>query len=189
MSSSARDTLIETALRLFHRDGFHATGIDRVLAESKVAKATLYKHFGSKEALMLEALRLRDARFRQQLETETAARAANPRDALLQLFSVLEDWFRSQDFRGCLFINASAEFGEPGDPLHQAAAEHKARMLDWLHRLCAQAGAPDAYGLARQLCLLKEGAIVTAQVGGDPLAARTARAIAETLVAQAFPHR
>ena len=64
MTSSARDILLEAALKLFHKDGFHATGIDRILADSKVAKATLYKYFGSKDALMLAALRLRDARFR-----------------------------------------------------------------------------------------------------------------------------
>jgi AcrR family transcriptional regulator len=186
-TKSARDTLIETALRLFHQDGFHATGIDRILAESKVAKATLYKYFRSKDVLMLEALRLRDARFREHLETQVAARAAGPRDALLKVFEVLEEWLATPGFRGCLFINASAEFGDPVDPLHKAAAEHKARVMDWLHRLCAKAGAPDAFGLARQLCLLKEGAIVTAQVSTSPRAASTARAIAEQLITQAFP--
>lgn len=187
MTSSARDTLLETALRLFHKDGFHATGIDRILADSKVAKATLYKYFRSKDDLMLAALRLRDARFREHLETEVAARAIGPRDALLKLFEVLGDWFASPDFRGCLFINASAEFGDPTDALHKAAAEHKAKVLDWVHRLCAKAGAPDAFGLARQLCLLKEGAIVTAQVSNDPRAAHTARALAEQLLIGIFP--
>jgi AcrR family transcriptional regulator len=187
MTSSARDILLEAALKLFHKDGFHATGIDRILADSKVAKATLYKYFGSKDALMLAALRLRDARFREHLETEVSARAANSRDALLKVFEVLEDWFATPDFRGCLFINASAEFGDSADPLHKAAAEHKAKVLDWLHRLCAKAGAPDAFGLARQLCLLKEGAIVTAQVSNDPRAAQTARALAEQLLIGIFP--
>lgn len=187
MIQTARDILVETALRLFHRDGFHATGIDRILAESKVAKATLYKHFGSKEALMLAVMRLRDDRFRQYLESETESRAATPRDGLLVLFDVLEDWFRSGDFRGCLFINASAEFGDAADPLHKLAAEHKAKVMNWLHRLCAKAGAPDAYGLARALCLLKEGAIVTAQVSGEAAAAQTARAVAESLLLQSFP--
>jgi len=187
MKDSARDILLETALRLFHRDGFHATGIDRILAESGVAKATLYKYFRSKDALMLEALRLRDARFRQHLEEQTAARAASPREALLRLFDVLEEWFAGDEFRGCLFINASAEFGNPADPLHKAAAEHKALVLDWLHRLCAKAGAPDAYGLARQLAMLKEGAIVTAQVSRDPRAARTAQGIADHLI-RSFLH-
>jgi AcrR family transcriptional regulator len=187
MTTSARDILLETALRLFHKDGFHATGIDRILAESKVAKATLYKYFRSKDALMLAALRLRDARFREHLETEVSARASSPRDALLKVFEVLEDWFSAPGFRGCLFINASAEFGDPDDPLHKAAAEHKAKVLDWLHRLCAKAGAPDAFGLARQLCLLKEGAIVTAQVSNDPRAARTAHAMVEQLLIGIFP--
>lgn len=182
MSTSTRDILLETALRLFHRDGFHATGIDRILAESKVAKASLYKYFGSKDALMLEALRLRDARFRAFLQERVAALSPIPREAPLHLFDALAEWFDQDGFRGCLFINASAEFGDPGDPLHKAAAEHKAKVLDWLHRLCALAGAADPYGLARQLCLLKEGAIVTAQVSHDRQAAHTAKAIAAGLM-------
>ncbi|HVI49924.1 MAG TPA: TetR family transcriptional regulator [Candidatus Sulfotelmatobacter sp.] len=188
MNNSARDTLLETALRLFHQDGFHATGIDRILAESKVAKATLYKHFGSKEALMLDVLRLRDACFRQYLEERTSALAATPREAPLRLFDALAEWFAEDGFHGCLFINASAEFGSFGDPMHKAAAEHKTKVLDWLHRLCAKAGAADPYGLARQLCLLKEGAIVTAQVSRDPRAAQTAKIIAEGLLRANLPH-
>jgi AcrR family transcriptional regulator len=181
--SDRRQHLVETALDLFGREGFRATGIDRILAESGVAKMTLYKHFRSKEDLILAALKLRSERFRRWLEDAVARRAATPRARLVALFDVLGEWIAGPDFRGCTFINACAEFGAPDDPLHRAAAEHKRLGLRWIEDTAAAAGAPDPRRLAERLFLLHEGAIVAAQSLGWRAAAETAKAAAEVIIA------
>lgn len=190
MASNRRDHLIDTALELFRRDGFHATGIDRILAESGVAKMTLYKHFRSKDDLILAAVRRGDEQFRNWLTRAVERRGRTPRERLLALFDALEEWFARPDFAGCTFINASAEFGAPDDPIHAAAAEHKRLVLGYIRGLARAAGAPDAEGLARQLMLLTEGAIVITQVSGQGSgeigAAAEARRAAEVLIGQAL---
>ncbi len=198
MPASRRDHLVDTAVELFARHGFHATGIDRVLKESGVAKMTLYKHFRSKDELILAALRRRDERFRNWFVRAVEELGRTPRERLLALFDALEEWLARPDFAGCTFINASAEFGDPDDPIHAAAAEHKRLVLGYIRGLAQAAGTPDAEGLARQLMLLTEGAIVTAQVSGPVSgqgsgqgsgeigAAAEARRAAEVLIGQAL---
>ncbi len=182
MASSKREQLVDTALKLFYRDGFHATGIDRILAESGVAKMTLYNHFKSKDELILAALRLRDERFRNWFMKAVEQRAEKPAQRLLAVFDVLEEWFRTDEFCGCMFINASAEFGRPDDPIHEASAEHKRLVQRFVTSLAEAAGAPDPPRLARQLCLLIEGASVLAHISGDPNVAREAQGAARQLI-------
>lgn len=187
MASSRRDHLIDTAIELFYRDGFHATGIDKILAQSGVAKMTLYKHFKSKDELILAALRRRDERFRNWFMRTVEGRATAPRDRLLAIYDVLEEWFSSRDFNGCMFINASAEFADPGDPIHATAAENKHLIRAYVRDLAADAGATDTDALAWNLILLVEGAIVMAHVAGSRDAASRARRAAEILVSAALP--
>jgi AcrR family transcriptional regulator len=182
MASLRRDHLVETALALFSKHGYHATGIDRILAESGVAKMTLYKHFRSKDDLILAALRRRDEEFFRWLQGEVEGRAATPRERLLGVFDALETWFRDPAFNGCCFINAAGEYGRKEDPVHVAAAEHKARITGYLRDLAQAAGATSAEDVARQMMLLVNGAIVAAHVNGDTNAARTARTLAEALL-------
>lgn len=189
--TSRRDDLIDTALRLFYTQGFHATGIDKVLAESGVAKMTLYKHFKSKDELILAVLNRRDEQFRNWLMGEMEKVSPNPRERLLAMFDALEIWFRGRAFKGlgffgCAFINASSEFGDQEHPAHRISSEHKRRIVDYLTKVCADAGARNPSELAEQLALLKEGAIVTAHVRGISEAARTAKTIAEGLIAAAL---
>lgn len=186
MPSSRRDHLVDTAVALFGRHGFHATGIDRVLRESGVAKMTLYKHFRSKDELILAALRRRDERFRNWLVRAVEGRARSPRARLLALFDAVGEWIAGPDFSGCTFINAAAEFADPDHPIHGAAAEHKRLVLGYLRGLAEAAGAAQADVLARQLMLLVEGAIVIAQVSGQAGAAAEARGAAEILIAAAL---
>lgn len=174
-------------MALFRRDGFHATGIDKILSESGCAKMTLYNHFRSKDELILAALRRRDETFRNWFVRKVERTAQTPRGRLLGVFDVLDEWFRQPDFGGCMFINASAEFGEAGHPAHLAAAEHKRLMLAYLLELARRAGAKDPQGLAEGLALLSEGAIVAAHVMGDKEAARRGRAAAAVLLADALP--
>ena len=185
MAESRRDQLVDTALDLFRRHGFHATGIDRILAESGVAKMTLYNHFKSKNELILAALRRRDETFRNWFMRATERRANTPGARLLAVFDALDEWIRGRDFSGCMFINASAEFASPDDPIHAAAAEHKRLVLAYIRDLAEAAGAEDAEALAQSLMLLMEGAIVMAHVTGRRDAAAQAKAAARTLLRDA----
>ena len=183
MAREKRDELVETALELFRRDGFHATGIDRILAEAGVAKMTLYHHFRSKDELILAALRLRDERFRNDFMRRLERSSDVPAERLVAMFDVLAEVLLG-DCAGCTFINACAEYGDPESPIHRAAAEHKRLFGEYMCGLARAAGAREPDALARQLCILMDGVIVTAQVSGDSDAAAQARRVAELLVAE-----
>jgi AcrR family transcriptional regulator len=181
-----RDHLVDTALNLFSHYGFHATGIDRILAEAGVAKMTLYRHFKSKDELILAALCLRDELYRKWFMGEIERLAASPQDRLLALFNALEIWFKSNEFTGCCFNNAVAEFGDKNHPIHTAAAEHKRSVRDYIVNLTEAADATDPKVLADQLMMLMEGAIVSARVTGNAASARQAQSAAKVLIEQAI---
>lgn len=187
MPKSRRDDLVETALKLFYSGGFNATGIDKILEESGVAKMTLYKHFRSKDELILAVLHRRDEQFRNWLMGEMEKASSDPRMRLLAMFDALEAWFEGRAFKGlgfhgCAFINAAGEFSDQSHPAHRAAAEHKRSILEYLQRMCVNAGARDPAKLAEQLALLKEGAIATAHVRGMPEAAQIAKEMAIRMI-------
>ncbi|MCG8360614.1 MAG: TetR/AcrR family transcriptional regulator [Kiloniellales bacterium] len=186
MPSSRRDALIDTASALFDRDGFHATGIDKVLAEAGVAKMTLYKHFRSKDELILAALRRRDETFRNSFIRRVERKARDPRGRLLAVFEALGEWFEESNFHGCLFMSAAAEFKSLENPIHAACAEHKRLMVTYLRGLAEAAGADDPLRLAKQLNLLIEGASATAHVCGGSEPARLAQDAARTLIEAAL---
>jgi len=183
MRPKKKDQLVDTALRLFCRSGFRATGIDTILAEAGVAKMTLYNNFGSKEALILAALEKRDEEHIAWLTAETDARAAAPEDGLLALFDALEAWFAGDDFHGCPFLKASGEFDDHDDPVHRAALAHKGRLLGLIRELAEAAGAPDPARTAGAIYMLVEGATVVAQLTGDRTTAARAKQAAEALLA------
>ncbi len=185
MTATRRDHLVDTAARLFARHGFHATGIDRILAEAGVAKMTLYKHFRSKDELILAALRRRDEAFRNWFLRRVEARGGTPRDRLLAVFDVLAEWFEQPDFVGCMFVAAAAEFHAAEDPIHAMAAEHKRLLLAFLRDLAAEAGARDPENLAQELSLLMEGATALAHVCGERNL-QAARHAAELLIEEAL---
>jgi len=140
---SARDTrraVVDTAYRLFKRHGFHATGIDRVVAEAGIAKMTLYRHFPSKDALMLAVLDDRARRFQAVLDRIDAGNAA-PDAKLDGLFDWYVAWFAREDFHGCLFQHALAEFSDPSHPVFQAAAAQKLALLIQVATIAAPDGA------------------------------------------------
>lgn len=184
-----RDHLVETAVRLFGQEGFHATGIDRILQEAGVARMTLYKHFRSKDELILAALRRRDEQFRTWFKSSIERRGGTPAQRLLASFDALEEWFEGRafaglPFSGCSFINAAAEYADNMHPVHQVAAEHKRLLLEYIRLLCSSAGARNPDSLAWSIALLHEGAIVTAQVSTDTDAASGAKEIARVLMAK-----
>jgi AcrR family transcriptional regulator len=177
-----REVLVDSALGMFERHGFHAAGIDRILARAGVAKMTLYKNFASKDGLILAALRRRDERMRAWLARGVEARARDPGARLLALFDVLDEWFASDDFCGCLFVRAAGEFTDPGHPARGVASEHKRLLEAYVRKLATRAGAKDPDRLARRLMLLIEGAAARALVSGGADIARDAKAAAEIFV-------
>lgn len=183
MRPSKRDELVEKALKVFYRNGFHATGMDMLVTETGVSKTSMYKHFRTKEELILASLRLRDELFRGWLYQRMDELGATPRDQLLAMFDAMGEWFAQPDFQGCMFIKASAEYQQPEHPIHALSAEHKTRLFDHVRELAEQAGANDPAALARQLLLLKEGAIVSAHLGHTKSAAQDAKAAAQVLMA------
>ncbi len=186
MAESRRDQLIDTALDLFNRNGYHATGIDRILAESGVAKMTLYNHFGSKDGLIQAALTRRDARWRAWFRDAVARRAETPRGRLLAVFDALDEWFARPDFHGCMFIRAAGEYAALDDPIHAGAAAHQRLVLAELRELAAAAGARRPARLAREMMLLALGAMIATQVNGPVGAGQTAKKAAAVLIENAL---
>jgi len=183
---SKREQIVTEALTLFYRNGFHATGVDRIIVEAGVSKKTLYNHFKSKDELILAVLRRRDELFRNNLMRETERLGSTPRERLSVIFDVMGAWFQEKNFAGCMFINVSAEFSEADNPFHILSAEHKRLVCEYIRDLATLAEAKDPNELSKQLNLLMEGAIVDAHVCGNKDAAKRAKTIAEILLNLAF---
>jgi AcrR family transcriptional regulator len=178
----ARERILQTASDLFYKEGIRAVGIDRIIAKAGVAKMTLYNHFASKDELVVEFLKRRDERWMASFRESVERRTRNPQRRLLAVFDALEEWFQSDDFRGCAFINASAELADRHHPAHNVALEHKARLRAYILDLAKAAKVPSPKKLADRLFLLVEGAIVTALMEGHSGSARQARQAATTLL-------
>jgi len=185
MRPTKREELVQKALKVFYRNGFHATGMDMLVAETGVSKTSMYKHFRTKEDLILATLRLRDEQFRNWLFRRMEELGVTPGGQLLAMFDALGEWFTQPDFRGCMFIKASAEFQEAEHPIHAQSAEHKRLLYTHVRVLAEEASVADPDALARQLLLLKEGAIVTAHLGHSKDPAGDAKAAAAVLLAVA----
>lgn len=186
--TTTRQRLIETALELFYMYGFHAVGLDRVLADVGISKQAFYKHFESKDDLAVEAIKLRDQRESGAFDRQVRERSGDdPRKALLAMFDVLDEWFTHTDYLGCLFLSACAEFPSPHDPIHQAAAAHSKQAEAEIEKMAAAAGADDPRALARELMLLSEGAFTKRLVFGDNDAAKIARELAVLTLHRRLP--
>lgn len=183
---SKREQLIHTALTLFSRYGFHATGIDLIAKESGVTKRTLYAHFGSKDELVVATLRHLDEQLRSYFLKHTNSTCEDPKQRLLSVFDAAGFWFSEDNFFGCTFINAIGEYAESNDSIRQVCSEYKRLSREWIKDLCEQAGAPNPQQLSDELSLILEGAIVTAQVSPQLDAAAIAKRAATALVEQAL---
>jgi AcrR family transcriptional regulator len=173
--------ILAAADKLFYTQGIRAVGVDAVAAEAGVSKRTLYNHYPSKDALIAAYL---TARFRQITPSDAPAR-----EQLLGAFDRLERILADGSFRGCPYVNAVIELG---DPKHQAAGiavQFKEQRRVWYRALLERMGIRDADALATQLQLLAEGALAAALVRGDPSLARSARAAAEVLIDNAVTRR
>jgi AcrR family transcriptional regulator len=177
----ARERILDTAFRLFYANGIRAVGVDRIIAESGVAKATFYKWFPAKDDLVLAYLDRVDGVWSGQLHDAAAAAGPAPEDQLVGLFDALGTACRRDGYRGCAFLNAAAE-AEPGTAVHDRTVAHKSSVLEWVTGLAADAGARDPRGLARSLTLLLDGGLASGALDADPDAPARARESAQVLV-------
>jgi len=174
-----RERILFTALDLFHAHGFHAVGLDRILTAVGVTKTTFYNHFESRDRLICEAITIRDRWDQAAFERRVIERAGYaPRDMLLAMFDVLDEWFTHENFRGCIFLHAAAEFPSPLDPIHRAAAKHYTVSEETVRRMAEAAGVSDPASFAKEWVLLLEGAITHRMATGHDEAARVAKRIA-----------
>ena len=180
--ASARERIDQTAYELFSRRGVRAVGVDEVVARSGVAKMTLYRHYPSKNHLVLAFLRRREELWtRGWLQAEVERRGGPPGEQLLAIFEVFDKWFRRADFEGCSFINVMLEIDDQQHPVRLATVAHLATIRVFLGQLTAAAGVADPDDLARQWHVLMKGSIVAAGEG-DTEAALRARRIGQLLL-------
>ncbi|GAA4115277.1 TetR/AcrR family transcriptional regulator [Knoellia locipacati] len=181
---SARDRIVQTAFRLFYAHGIRATGIDLIIAESGVAKATFYKHFPSKDDLVVAYLDVVDEAWSGQLHAAAEAAGPAPADQLVGLFDALGNACRREGYRGCGFINAAAETA-PGSRVHDRTVAHKTSVRAWVRDVAEDAGAKDPDALSRALTLLLDGGLASGALDASPDAAVVAKASAQALVGAA----
>lgn len=180
--TSAHDRILDTAFRLFYARGIRAVGVDLIIAESGVAKATFYKHFPAKDTLVIAYLDKVDGIWTGQLQAAAAEAGPEPADQLVGMFDALGTACRRDGYRGCAFINAAAE-AVPGTPVHDRTVAHKRAVLAWVRDLATQAGAVDPDSLARSLTLLLDGGLSDGALAADPEAPVAAKEAARQLVA------
>jgi len=182
MTTPTRHRLVEAAIRRFYRDGFRNVGIDQVLADVGISKTAFYKHFESKEDLMLAALEMQNGWLQSTFRTMVRERGSTAIEQLRALFDVVELIITSDDFHGCIFVNVSMEFPLPHEPAHILALQSKDAIEDFVHRLAVDACASNPRGLAQELCLLMEGAYVTQHVTGKENTIEIARRLAQLVI-------
>lgn len=172
---------METAERLFYRDGFRVVGIDTLLAEAGVAKMTLYKHFASKDDLIIAVLEKRDRWFRESLTAAVTEAGRSPLKQLQAVFDWHESWFGGADFNGCAFLRALSEYPDPSHSIHKTAWSHKEGIKALLATICQAAETKTPVKFAGVLNMLLDGAIVAAHATRATTPAVDAKAAAIAL--------
>jgi AcrR family transcriptional regulator len=183
-TSEARERILETADRLFYQEGIRAVGIDRIIAEANVAKMSLYKHFPSKDDLILAVLKYREEGVLAFFRSATERHGKKAKNPLRAFFAALKEWFETPDFRGCAFQNAAIELADPDHPGTEFVRGNKERFGEFLRGLVEEAVGKAAAKVGPAVVLLVEGAIVTAVIQGKPDAADVARDAALKLAAE-----
>jgi len=182
--SSARERILGSAYELFSRKGIRAVGVDEVIKRAGVAKATLYRHFASKDELVLAFLQQREQLWTKDwVEAEARRRGATPEEQLLAIFDIFGEWFQREDFEGCSFINILLELNDRETPIGKATAVHLANIRSIIRTLATEAGLRDPEQFSHSWHILMKGSIVAAGEG-DLDAAKRAQAMARLLIAQ-----
>jgi AcrR family transcriptional regulator len=183
-----RQRLVDAAIRRFYRDGFRSVGIDQILADVGISKTAFYKHFESKEDLMLAALEMQNEWLQNTFRGMIAERGGpTPIGQLHAAFDVVERIIESDEFQGCIFVNAAMEFPLQHEPAHLLALKNKRAIEDLLCEMATAANARDPRALAQELCLVMEGVYITRQVSGDKRTIEIARRLAKLIIAASCP--
>jgi AcrR family transcriptional regulator len=178
--------IMSVAYELFSRRGVRDVGVNELIERSGVAKATFYRHFPSKDSLVLAFLEQRDRQWTvDAIVSEARRRGETPTEQLLAIFDVFGDWFRRDDFEACSFINILLEMGAK-HPLGQASIDYLARIRGHVQQLAEEAGLRDTEDFSRSWHILMKGSIISA-TEGDADAAKRAQAMARTLIEQYRP--
>jgi AcrR family transcriptional regulator len=181
--ADARQRILDSSYELFSRQGIRAVGVDEVIENAEVAKATLYRHFPSKDDLVLAFLECREERWSRDLvEAGARSRGSTPEEQLLAIFDVFDEWFRREDFEACSFINVLLEMG-PRHPAGMASMRHLENIRSVVRDLAKEAGLRDPASFAHSWHILMKGSIVAA-AEGDAEAARRAASMARLLIDQ-----
>ena len=181
--SEARERILDSSYALFSRRGVRDVGVDEVIEAARVAKATLYRHFPSKDDLVLAFLERRERLWtRDFVEAGARRRGGTPEESLLAIFDVFDGWFRRDDFEACSFINVMLELG-PEHPAGEASVRHLENIRSIVRQLAEEAGLRDPASFAHSWHILMKGSIVAA-AEGDVEAGRRAASMARSLIEQ-----
>lgn len=180
--SEARQRILETADRLFYQEGLHAVGIDRIIAEAKVAKMTLYAHFASKDDLILAVLKHREGSLLAFFRSAMERHGKGPKDQLQAFFGALKELVSTPGFRGCPFQNAAAEVADPDHAIMEFVRDNKRRFHEMLRGFVIASVGKKGEKVAQAISILVEGAITTAVIYGTPEAVDVAWNAAEKLL-------
>jgi AcrR family transcriptional regulator len=180
--SAVRQQILETASQLFYQKGIQNVGINEVIAASGVAKRTLYRHFPSKDDLILEVMQHRKAQWISWFEESVADRGNTAKERLLATFDVLQEWYAKPNFRGCPFINAVLEIADATHPVHQVSVDLREVIRTYIMQLASEAGVRDSESFSQQYLLLIGGASLMATIEGNPSGAQQARKVLSVLI-------
>ena len=177
-----REKILDVATLLFDARGINASGVDTIIAESGIAKATLYKYFPSKNQLIIAYLREKSDRFYAWLNQKLQSRKANPKEILYELCDLVEQWITTPEFHGLPFHIASVEFPDPAHPINSYSVELSNELQHYLIRIARLAGARDPDTLGQQLAIIFEGAALIERLSPGSGAAKRAKNAALTLI-------
>jgi AcrR family transcriptional regulator len=185
--ASPAQRLLDTASVLFAREGIRAVGVDRILSEADVARASLYQTYGSKDALVAAYLERQDDTIRAG-QARALARLTDPVDRVLVPFDLAAKDVRRRGYRGCLFLNALTEFPEARHPVRGVVERHREWLADLWRRELTAAGADDPDATAAQLVLLYDGGLAGCKSARSAEPVRRARRMALDILRRALPH-
>ncbi|BAY43381.1 TetR family transcriptional regulator protein [Scytonema sp. HK-05] len=186
-TGSVRTRILDTACTLFYQEGIRAVGVDKIIEDSGVAKMTLYRHFPTKDNLVVAYLEERKRIYWVWFEEVMSRHPGSPKEQLLDLFDALGEKLTSPGYRGCPFLNTTTEFPDPEHPGHRITQEHKCSIRNRLRDLAESAGTRHPDKLATQLQMLIDGAHVSAQIFGKAVPVSQMQAAAALLIAAHLP--
>jgi AcrR family transcriptional regulator len=177
-----RDEIVARAYEVFYKHGFHATGVDKLLADSGISKRTVYRYFRSKEELIAAAIAHYQHLTFVTVQEQINRRAKNAKEKILTLFDLRKDLLEKGDYSGCFAINAKLEYEGKHAEIEKACATFLSELEQFITSLCAEAGCTNPAATATQITLLFEGAIVYGQAKRNPEIAQISKEMARALL-------